>query len=243
MEALSEEFSSEIAKRDSGGAMNHISKTRHDGFEAAILTNPAGASPFLLVCEHASNNIPARYSDLGLTKEAIQSHAAWDPGAMAVAQIMAKILDARLVSSTVSRLVYDCNRPPESDTAIREISEIYQIPANVGLSDAEKSKRAEDIYLPFRQLLSDTIAALDAPVIVTIHSFTPVYNGHARSVELGILHDTDSRLADAILEISDRESEMRIERNTPYSPVDRVTHNPAKPRITRRISERYVGNP
>jgi len=102
-----------------------MSKTEIDA--AAILTNAAGTSPFLLVCEHASNHIPAQYNDLGLDSDVIQSHAAWDPGALAVSQFMAEILNARLVSSTVSRLVYDCNRPPESDTAIREISEIYQM--------------------------------------------------------------------------------------------------------------------
>ena len=35
--------------------------------------------------------------------------------------------------------------------------------------------------------------------VVTVHSFTPVHFGEPRAVELGILHDEDSRLADGML--------------------------------------------
>ncbi|MFN6983321.1 MAG: N-formylglutamate amidohydrolase, partial [Rhizobium oryzihabitans] len=60
-------------------------------------------------------------------------------------------------------------------------------------------------------------------VVVTIHSFTPVYHGKFREVQIGILHDTDSRLADAML--SDAEgSALTVRRNDPYGPEDGVTH-------------------
>jgi len=56
-------------------------------------------------------------------------------------------------------------------------------------------------YTPFYNLLTDTIAETPRmPVIVTIHSFVPVYMDRIRDVEVGILHDADRRLADRKLE-------------------------------------------
>jgi predicted N-formylglutamate amidohydrolase len=59
------------------------------------------------------------------------------------------------------------------------------------------------------------------PVIVTIHSFTPVYKGQTRDVEVEILHDSDSRIADAMLRIAPRQD---VRRNAPYGPKDGMTH-------------------
>lgn len=192
---------------------------------AAELFNANASSRVLLVCEHASNYFPEEFSGLGLSKEDQQSHVAWDPGALAVAEVLADRLDARLVYSTISRLIYDCNRPPQSPTAMRARSEDTDIPGNANLSEAQKARRVTDYYQPFTDLLSDTVASIGADaIIVTIHSFTPVYHGEARKVEIGILHDTDSRLADQMLKISASQTTMQVMRNEPYGPADDVTH-------------------
>ena len=57
--------------------------------------------PALILCEHASNFIPAQYQGLGLSAEAQQSHAAWDPGARAVALTLASALNAPMVAARV----------------------------------------------------------------------------------------------------------------------------------------------
>lgn len=192
---------------------------------SAVLMNSLGRSPVLLVCEHASNSIPPRYGDLGLTPEARASHAAWDPGALELAMHMSRRLDARLVAGTVSRLVYDCNRPPQSSDAMLAVSEMVQIPGNAGLSEAEKKERIATVYEPFKRTLDDEIAAAEiSPVLVTVHSFTPVYKNVKREVEYGILHDDDARLADAMLEAAAECSHLRVMRNQPYGPKDGVTH-------------------
>src|SRR6056297_413365 len=82
------------------------------------VVNSAGASSVVFVCEHASKHIPASLNNLGLGREARESHAAWDPGAMGIARRLAEGFDAALVVGTVSRLVYDCNRPPEAPDAM-----------------------------------------------------------------------------------------------------------------------------
>ena len=180
-----------------------------------------GRSAIVLVCEHASNHIPASLNDLGVSTAVNQSHIAWDPGAFEVAQTMSKLLDAALVFSTVSRLAYDCNRPPEAPDAMPARSETFDVPGNRDLSDADKNERVERYYAPFCERLAAEIARRNDPVIVTIHSFTPVYNGQTRDVEIGILHDSDTRLADAMLRVAHTHN---VRRNVPYGPEDGVTH-------------------
>ncbi|ACE91989.1 putative N-formylglutamate amidohydrolase protein [Rhizobium etli CIAT 652] len=182
----------------------------------------------LLVCEHASKTLPARFGDLGLPAEALSSHIAWDPGALAVARGVSHALDATLVYQRFSRLVYDCNRPPSSPGAMPETSEIYAIPGNKDLTDEERLARTDALYVPFhdaiRGLIRDRRARGQDTVIVTMHSFTPVYHGRERAVELGILHDEDSRLADRMLDAAADAPLYRTERNQPYGPEDGVTH-------------------
>ena len=193
--------------------------------EVAELINPAGQSPVLLVCEHASNHIPEEFGGLGLDGDARQSHVAWDPGAYEVALEMSRLMDAPLVVSNVSRLVYDCNRPPGAPDAMPARSELFDIPGNAGLDAAERARRVSAFYDPFRRLVASTLDATNAPqALVTVHSFTPIYMGKRRDTELGILHDTDSRMADEILRLAPEICRMEARRNQPYGPQDGVTH-------------------
>lgn len=196
--------------------------------DPVAVVNPAGRSPFLFVCEHAARRLPESVGDLGLSPEALESHIAWDPGALAVAEAMAETLDATLVHQRFSRLVYDCNRPPESPGAMPETSEIYEIPGNRNLSPADREARTAALYRPFHArieaLIAERRARGQATVIATMHSYTPVYMGKPRAVEIGILHDADSRLADAMLAAVPAGTAYDIRRNEPYGPADGVTH-------------------
>jgi predicted N-formylglutamate amidohydrolase len=207
--------------------------------EVVGVTNPSGEGDFLIVCEHASKFIPAGFGNLGLDDAALSSHIAWDPGALAVSEAMSSLLDAPLVAQRVSRLLYDCNRPPNSESAVPAVSEIYQIPGNAGLSAAERQARVDRFYVPFRDTLS---ASLDrriksgrAPAIITVHSFTPVYKGVRRETGLGILHDTDARFADALLETTKAGTDLVIHRNRPYGPEDGVTHTLVEHGVSRGL--------
>lgn len=191
--------------------------------------NSEARGEIVLVCEHGANLIPKRLGTLGLEREVLQRHIAWDPGALALARRLAASLDAELYHQRFSRLVYDCNRPPEAESATPSKSEIYSIPGNIGIRPAERHARIEEIYRPFRDGLSSLIqrrsAAGRATMLVTIHSFTPVYFGKTRDVEVGILHDRDSRLADAMIAQADRmQTKYVVRRNEPYGPADGVTH-------------------
>ncbi len=192
--------------------------------DTVVAINPTGQSPVLLVCEHASCHIPTAMKALGVSGAARNSHIAWDPGALAVARAMSSHFDAVLIASTVSRLVYDCNRPPDAPDAIPVESERHSVPGNVGLTAAERAERVARFYAPFRASVASALRATAEPILVTVHSFTPVYAGTSRSVEIGVLHDRDARLADAMLACARDHTEADVRRNEPYGPEDGVTH-------------------
>lgn len=207
-----------------------------DGVPFAIERAEA-KSDIVLICEHASRRVPERLGDMGLSEELLKSHIAWDPGALAVAEMLSEALDATLIHQRFSRLAYDCNRPPEAKDAIPEVSEIYDVPGNRGLNVAERAARTEALYHPFHKAIDDLLVARQdagrSPVIVTIHSFTPIYKGVARDVEIGILHDSDSRLADCML--ANGAGGYDVRRNEPYAPVDGVTHTLRRHALTRNL--------
>ncbi|WP_254683766.1 N-formylglutamate amidohydrolase [Ruegeria sp. AD91A] len=191
---------------------------------AARVLNAHGRAPAVLICEHASRFIPAALGGLGLDEVAASSHAAWDIGALDLSVELMGALDAPLVHSRVSRLVYDCNRPPEREDAMPQVSEVFSVPGNMNLTDAQRAQRVRDVYEPFKQLVSSTLdSRREPPVVFTIHSFTPVYKGQPRSVELGILHDADDCAAQLMLRHSEG-SGLRVALNEPYSATDGVTH-------------------
>ncbi|MGL6211643.1 MAG: N-formylglutamate amidohydrolase, partial [Paracoccaceae bacterium] len=179
--------------------------TRSTAF-APIIENRAAAGRIFLVCEHASNHIPDEWGNLGLTIAQRQAHIAWDPGALGLARGLAARLDAVLVHAPVSRLVQDLNRMPDQPGAMPVRSEVHEIPGNSALSANQRLRRTEAVYLPFHGALHALIAGRIAgglrPVIVTVHSFTPVYFGQPRAVEFGVIHDADPSLAHAIVAAS-----------------------------------------
>jgi len=208
--------------------MNHPGLlTQADGLAYEIV-NPDGKNPLVLVCEHAANRIPEQLDNLGLDAQQLVSHVAWDPGARDLATRLSEALDAPLVAARFSRLVYDCNRPPTAPSAMPEATEVCTIPGNIGIDAAQRQARTDAIYHPFHRALAELIQnkrrqGLD-PVVVTVHSFTPVYHGQKRRVEVGLLHDADDRLSRALKAGLLQDSKYRVELNEPYGPRDGVLH-------------------
>ena len=193
-----------------------------------VIENEAARGPIVLVCEHASNHIPAAWGDLGLTDEQRTAHIAWDPGALGLARGLARRLDAVLIHAPVSRLVYDCNRAPDMPGAMPARSEVHDIPGNAAISVQERLARTKAVYLPFHDglhgLIAQRIALGRRPVVVTVHSFTPVYFGKPRAVEFGVIHDADQAYAMAIVADARATTRLACDLNAPYSAADDVTH-------------------
>jgi len=201
---------------------------RPDEGEPVIVVNEKGPSPVVLICEHAGKTMPKSLGSLGLSPEDLTRHIAWDIGAEAVARGLSQALDAPLVLQRYSRLVYDCNRPPESPDAMPMVSETTRIPGNEHLSPEARLQRIRSIYRPFHdrvaRLLDERAAQGVASLFITIHSFTPVYKGVKRLLDLGVLYDRDTRLADKLMLSFARMKDISVKRNEPYGPEDGVCH-------------------
>lgn len=197
--------------------------------DAVEVINRGGEGPVVLLCEHASHHVPERYDGLGLAPGDRLSHAAWDPGALGVARELSRLLDAPLIASRVSRLVYDCNRPPEAVSAMPARSEAIDVPGNHDLSPDQRAEREATVYRPFCDAVGEVLdgrrVRQSPTALVTVHSFTPVFHGNTRAVEIGVLHDTDARIADAMLDHAATLPHRRVRRNEPYGPADGVTHS------------------
>lgn len=212
----------------SGGIPKHMSASAGPTDPVFAVENRDGQSDFLLVCEHASNRFPGAYGTLGLSAVARKAHVAWDPGALGLARGLAQRLNAGLVHATVTRLIYDLNRPPHAPGAMPAKSEVFDVPGNADLTPEERAARTEAIYLPFHAALHGEIVRRIAlgrpPVIVTIHSFTPIYFGKKRDVEFGVIHDADPSLALNVVEEARHQTQLNTRLNEPYSAADQVTH-------------------
>jgi predicted N-formylglutamate amidohydrolase len=188
------------------------------------IANAGGASALVLVCDHASNRVPRALDHLGLAPAPLREHIAWDIGAADVARRLARRFDAPLALTNYSRLVIDCNRALADPTSIPAESDGIAVPGNRGLSQAERLRRAETLFKPYQDAVARLIAQKaergPAPAIVSIHSFTPVFQRTRRPWHVGILWNDDRRIAVPLMEALRRHADLSIGDNEPYSARD-----------------------
>jgi predicted N-formylglutamate amidohydrolase len=186
--------------------------------------NEAGRSPFFLTCDHYGRLIPSVLGDLGLPESELVRHIAWDIGIAGVAEALSQHLDAHLIVQRYSRLVIDCNRPPHAASSIPRISEATTIPGNEGISRQEAETRRAQIFDPYHRRIDEIIdqrriAGLPT-VLVSLHSFTPVYASIARPWHIGSLYHRDTHLPPLLLKLLRAEGDLVVGDNEPYAVSD-----------------------
>lgn len=195
---------------------------RPDDPDPVITYGPSNENcVFLLIGDHAGNRIPQGLGALGLSTEDLNRHIALDIGVERLGIVMADRLGAAFVRQVYSRLVIDCNRMPGSADSIAAISDGCAIPANQGLSRAHEQARREAIFDPYHASIRDRLAAMRAraimPILVSLHSFTPVMNGLRRAWDIGVLHDgANDRFAREVLAAIDSDGMITVGDNEPY---------------------------
>ena len=201
-------------------------------FEPVVVENPDGVGPIVVICDHASNRIPAEYASFGFDEDTLQTHIAWDPGALAVARLLSAELDAPLIWPDVSRLVIDCNRAADIESLIVTESEGRPVPANRDLSDEERKRRLDTIHSAYHAAIEACLARRRAShlptMLIAIHSYTPVFLGKSRPWQVGIVFDEDRRLADHIISGLKADPALTVGINEPYSPADNVYYTVAR---------------
>ncbi len=194
-----------------------------DDVSPYITLNPNSITPVLLVCDHASNRFPKSLGTMGLDYLDRLSHITVDIGSRATTESLARQLNTTAILCQYSRLIVDCNRNLSDNSAYLDKSDGVDIPGNQNLNNNEKEIRESEIYWPYHNAIDTQISRLKrqkvSPIIISIHSFTPVFNGNKREWEVGVLWDKDpttarifiNKLTDAGFLVGD---------NKPYSGKD-----------------------
>ena len=173
----------------------------------------------VVTCEHAGNTVPLNYAHLFHGKEEIlQSHRGWDPGAVDVATALSKELSAPFFICETTRLLVEPNRSLHSESLFSEYSQ--------SLTDAEKNHLLENYYHPHRSAVEQLIRNSSEGILhLSIHTFTPVWDGRERIIDLGLLFDPDrsneAKVCDDYRTKLKRSlPAMNIEFNAPYKGID-----------------------
>lgn len=180
-----------------------------------------GASPFVLLADHAGQQLPRAVAGLGIAQAELDRHIGWDIGIAGVTRALAQQLDAWAIEQTYSRLLIDCNRPLASPTLIPQVSDHTLIPGNADLSAQQRQQRIAAVHAPYHARIA---AELDArrmagrpTLLVMMHSFTALMNGAQRPWHAGVLYHQDTRFAHALLHALADEGDLEVGDNQPYS--------------------------
>jgi predicted N-formylglutamate amidohydrolase len=182
-----------------------------------------GGAEIFLTCDHAGRRLPRGLGDLGIGAANLDRHIAWDIGAAGLAGRMSERLDAAVVMQRYSRLVIDCNRPPTVASSIATLSEGTEIPGNRELSPEQAHARLREVFDPYHDRIDAELElrrrAGRRSVLVSVHSFTPVFHGERRPWELGLLYNRDPGYAHGISEELTG-SGLNVGHNVPYAVTD-----------------------
>ncbi len=180
-----------------------------------------GRSDVLLICDHASNWIPDDLEGLGLPRDQLSRHIAYDIGAAEVTRRLADRLGAQAILNGVSRLVIDLNRGLDDPTLIMKLSDGAIIPGNRHLTDTDAQARIDRFYKPYDGAVSQALdrieAAGHAPKILSIHSFTPQWRGQERPWKIGLLWDRDDRIFKRLKNALETQAPLLVGDNEPYT--------------------------
>ncbi len=186
------------------------------------LLNEDSDTPIFLIADHASREIPEKYNNLGVEDPSVlRRHIAWDIGIEDVTKRMAEKLGATAIFSTFSRLLIDANRYPTDPSSCPAISDGVEVPGNKDLPQEERDHRVETYFKPYHKKLVEILEAKQAlgatPIVISMHSFTPIMDDYDRPWHIGILWDQDGRIALPMLEILNQNSTLVVGDNEPYS--------------------------
>ena len=169
----------------------------------------------LIIADHASNYIPKDKNKLGLIDSFLDQHIAFDIGVKELSLDLSNRLKCRVIQGKYSRLLIDLNRDLDDPTVIPEIVDRKIIPGNIGLSKSEVRSRVKEIYNEYHHEINRTIKNEKVKVILSLHSFNPIFKNKKRLLKFGILSNEDKNLSRIIIDQL-RLQKLNVGDNKPY---------------------------
>lgn len=181
-------------------------------------------APVFLTCEHASERVPAPWRLSERDARLFGTHWAYDLGAAEMTRELAHELEAPAVLSHFTRLLVDPNRPEDADTLFRTHADGLVIELNRAIDPDERERRLRDFYRPYHRAVDRGLARTRCPIALAVHTFTPLYEGTPRPMELGVLFDEEVELAESMAEAL-RAAGFIVAMNLPYSGRDGLMYS------------------
>ena len=183
---------------------------------------PEAEAPVLLLCDHASNNVPPAVGSLGLAEAEMARHIAYDIGARGVTLVLSERLGATAILTRFSRLVIDPNRGEDDPTLVMRLYDGTIVPGNRHIDGAEIERRLTMFHRPYHAAVKAEVdrrvEAGRPPALVAIHSFAPRLKSRApRPWHVGVLWHRDGRIAERLLARLRAEPGLCVGDNQPYS--------------------------
>lgn len=186
-----------------------------------------GRGPLVVTCEHASNRVPAPLRATESDRIWLSSHWGWDIGARTVARELVRISKSYGVMARFSRLVCDPNRHPSHVHFIRTRVEGTPLSFNRGLDDEEIARRIDTLHRPYHdavdQALADRKTHQGDVLLLSVHTFTPVWNHRVRTMDVGVLYNPFDALARRLARLLRAEG-FETALNQPYSAKDGLAY-------------------
>ena len=178
----------------------------------------------LLFCDHGNSFIPDSHKNLQLTDNLLSSPFSADVGAAALTRHMAELMGVSALLAPVSRLLVDCRSDPVDGRLVPQAWDRVQIPGNLSLSDEEMADRKRAYFDPYHDAAAAFVKAAvdrgDCPLLVSIASFPEDFAGRENPWHVGVSWNRDMRLAQAMIGLLERETDLMIGENEPFSGRD-----------------------
>jgi len=172
----------------------------------------------IITCEHASCAVPSAFKSLFRGQgKLLRSHRGYDPHSIDLATALATRLKCKLFLGTVTRLLVEPNRSLGHHALFSEFTR--------SISEPEQLELLNAYYFPYRAAVEGEIRSRirkrRTVLHLSIHTFTPVFDGKPRATDVGLLYDPARDGETSLMKAWQRQlsrqlPELRTRRNYPY---------------------------
>jgi predicted N-formylglutamate amidohydrolase len=193
---------------------------RYDSHEVYGFSGPG---PLLLVCEHASNRVPAPLRTTATDRDWLATHWGWDIGIRSVCREVIRQSQSIGIFARFSRLICDANRAPDHHHLVRCAVEGQVLSFNNRLTIDEVDRRLLKYHAAYHAAVDLAVAERmkhqGDVLLMAMHSFTPQLGEEKRWMDVGVLFDPFEPIARRLQAELDEEG-LKVALNEPYSAKD-----------------------